>query len=234
MRNDDLITIGDKVELVKAGGRTYKTMIEDFTGNGFFLAGVPSSGGMPMTLRPGEELTLNFSRESGKYSAGVSVVGFEKRGEVRYAWLMQRSRPRIHQRREAFRLPAEIKVLICGYEDEVEHKLRLNEDIDAAEILETVSSKDISVTGAALVVRRKYELAEKLLLKTYLSERQLKQPPPFIICAKVVRLVPELYRGRNCVGIQFFGQTKGMHEYLSKYMLNQQQKQIRQRKRFEG
>ena len=227
MKNDDVIVIGDKVELVKDEDHIYKTMIEDMTGNGFFLAGIPRSGGMPVRLQEGDALLLLFSRDSGKYSISVSISGFEKRGDIRYVWFQQTSKPQIYQRRGAYRLPVNMKVLVYEYEEEFEKKLLTQGDIIENEALEVVESKDISTSGIALVVKRKYELSDKLLLKPSMSEMQLPQPP-LIVRAEVVRLVPERYRGRNCVGTQFFGQTESMTEYISKYVLTEQQKQIRQ------
>ena len=229
MQNDEVIAIGDKVELVRDEGRVFKTMIEDMTGNGFFLAGVPSCSGIPMLIHIGDMLALYFSRESGKYATQMSVAGFEKRGEVRYVWLMQRTRPQIYQRRGAFRLPVDIKVLICEYEMDFENKLRTQENVGETTLLETVGAKDISVTGTALEVRRDYKLSERLVLKPFLEDRSLISQP-LVICAVVVRFVPEHHIGRNSVGVQFFGQARSTHELLSKYVLLQQQKQIRQRR----
>ena len=216
MPNDEVIIIGDKVELIRDEGRVYKTMVEDITGNGFYLVGVPTYGAMPVLLHYGDEMNLLFSRKSGKYSALMSVVGFEKRGEIRYAWLMQRSGPRIYQRREAYRLPMDVKVLVCEY----------REDFEAAGVIETVSSKDISITGIALVSRKKYDINEKLLLKPYLEE-EFAAREPFIARAEVVRTTSEKYIGRHYVGTRFFAQPKSMSDYLARYVVAKQQEQFR-------
>lgn len=229
MRNDDVIVIGDKIELAGEDDRIYKTMVEDMTGNGFFLIGVPSYGGIPLRMQTGDNYSVFFSRESGKYRTYMTVAGFEKRGHVRYAWLMQRSSPGIYQRREAFRLPVTMKVLIFEYDEDAGNDPQNQEGAIGTVELETGSSKDISITGISLVVRRKFELRERVLLKPIFSG-QPEPPAPFIVGAEVVRSIPESYRGRHCLGTQFFGQTKSMHEYLAKYVLTQQQKQIRQRK----
>ena len=229
MRQDDVIVVGDKVELVRDAGRVYKTMIEDMTGNGFFLAGAPSYGGMPVLLHVGDDLSLSFSRESGRYTARMRVMGFEKRGEIRYVWLLQKTKPQRDQRRGAYRLPVNLKVHVYEYTDGIADKLEKHGDVIGTAVLETVGSKNISVTGIELVVKRKYEIYEKILLRPNLGENQVAAPS-LVICAEVVRLVPERYRGTQSVGTQFFGQSKSAHDHLTKYVLDQQQKQIRLRK----
>ena len=229
MRHDNIIIIGDKVELVRDAGRVYKTKIEDATGNGFFLVSVPSYGGLPVFLHVGDDLSLSFSRESGRYTAKMTVMGFEKRGEIRYAWLLQKTKPQKDQRRGAYRLPVNLRVMVYEYTDNLAKKIQKHEDIIEVSALETVGSKNISITGIELVVKRKYEICEKILLKPHLGGDQ-SEPLPLIICAEVVRLVPERYRGTHSVGTQFFGQTKSAHDHLTKYVLTQQQKQIRQNK----
>ena len=250
MRYDDVIVIGDKIEIIREQGQICKTMIEDLTGNGFFLAGMPTYGGMPVRLNTGDVLHVLFSRESGKFSVYMRLVGFEKREGIRYMWLLQATRPQLYQRRGAYRLPVNLKVQVFRHDDDdlsesqpqpqPQPQPRVGGDgVDPPEtaapetaVLETAGSKDLSVSGISLVVKRKYELHDKITLKLFFSDKP-SEHPPLTIRAEVVRLVPESYRGRHCVGTRFFGHTRNMHEYLSRYVLTQQQNQIRQRRLIE-
>ena len=237
-QDDDVLAVGDKIEIVKDKDRTYKTMIEDMTGNGLFLVGMPSYGGMPVVLRKGDAFSVLFSRESGIYSTYMRVLGFEKKGDIRYTWLLQETRPRRYQRRGAYRLPVNLKVTVCDLPAHDTTEISTGEDHaaepqehgepDDTTVLETAGTTDISVTGLALVVRREYATGGQILLKPQFPEPH--SPTSFLVRAEVVRSIPERYRSRHCIGVEFIGQSKSMHEYLSRYILAQQQKQIRQSK----
>ena len=237
MPDDEIIAIGDKIEIVGEEGRAYKTMVEDMTGNGLFLVGMPSYGRMPVILHKGDAFTVHFSRESGIFATYMRVLGFEKKGDIRYVWLHQETRPRRYQRRGAYRLPVNLKVMVCDRMKNLAElnlsmetlleKLQEHGEIEEADVLETAGATDISVTGLALVVKKEYDLNEELLLKPLFREQHSPQPS-FLIGAEVMRSIPESYRSRHCIGLRFIGQTNSVHDYLSKYVVAGQQKQIRQ------
>jgi len=227
MQTDDVIIVGDKVELAADKGRVYKTMIEDKTANGLFLAVMPSYGGLPMFIHEHDEVTIAFFRETGRYAAHMQVVGFEKKGEIRYVWLMLKSKPQQVQRRDAYRLAANIKVLICEYIDDMPYEPADPRDNAGASVLESASSKDISATGIALSVKWVYQPGDKRLLRLHLNEQEEGELPA---CAEVIRLLPEYKIGAHSIGMRFFGLDDNMREYLAKYVLAQQQEQIRQKR----
>jgi len=230
MQRDDVIVVGDKVDLIGDKNRIYRTMIEDVVESVLFLVGVPRHAGVPMTLRLDDEVSMIFYRDSGRYIVRMRVAGFEKKGEVRYALLLLASRPQQDQRRGAYRLSLRLKTQVCEYIEDIEKDLLGYWDIEEKVILETVSSKDISVTGVAVVTKREYKSGDKHILRLYFQEPRVKTPP-FFICGRVMRTLPGRDAGVHIVGMQFFGQTKEMSEYISKYVLEEQRKQIRERKR---
>jgi len=87
--DDDVIVVGDKVDLVTRTGKVYRTMIEDRLGNGPYLAGIPHRKGVHMFVAQDDDIYVVFYRESGRYIAHMKVVALEKRGEIRYMWLAQ-------------------------------------------------------------------------------------------------------------------------------------------------
>jgi len=229
MREDNVLYIGDKIELVKGKGRVYKTMVEDIIEGVSYLVGVPSYGGIPMLLHDNDDVIVVFYRDSGRYIVPVKVLAIEKKGEVRYAHLLLKTQPHRDQRREAFRVPVRIRMLICEHSDEIEKKLSAYEDITDVVTLETVASKDISVSGISFITKREYMLGEKYMLKLHLADT-LSNESPFIICAEIVRISRAVEANTYNIGMHFFGQSRPMVEKLSKYMLAQQQKQIKQRR----
>jgi hypothetical protein len=226
MREDNMLIVGDKIDLVGERGRVYKAMIEDVVENLLYLVGIPRHSGMPMPLHVNDEVLLIFYRDSGRYLTRMRVAGFERKGEVRYALLFMLAKPEQDQRRGAYRLTSRLEVQICEYIEDMEKKLTGYGDVREMVVLESTTSRDLSVTGIGLLTKYEYELGEKRLLKIYFSKQRSKTLP-FLICGKATRFIPWPGSGMNNVGMQFFGQTKNMNEYISRYVLAEQQKQIK-------
>jgi len=228
MREDNILVVGDKIDLIGERSRVYKAMVEDVVENLLYLVGVPRHSGVPMPLHVNDEVTLIFYRDSGRYITRMRVGGFERKGEIRYALLFMLSKPEQDQRRGAYRLLARLDVQVCEYREDIEKKLTGYGDVREVPVLESTTSRDISVTGIGLLTKQEYELGEKRLLKIYFSKQRAKTLP-FLICGKATRYIPWMGSGVNNVGMQFFGQTKNMNEYISRYVLNEQQKQIKKK-----
>ena len=229
MRDDSVIEIGDKIDLVKDAGRFYKTMIEDIYDGGAYMVGVPTRGGTPMPIEIGDEVLLVFYRDSGRYIAPMSVAEFEQVGEVRYTLLFKKAEPYRDQRREAYRLAARFRVPAFEYADGIEDDLQSYADLTEAAALETAGSRDISVSGIALTTNKEYSSGGKYLLNLQF-EGPRSTSPKFYICARVVRSIRGLERDKYYTGMRFFGQTRSMNEILSRYVFTEQQKQIRKKR----
>jgi len=238
--DDEIIVIGDKVDIVAQSGIVYRSMIEDRLNNGPFLVGVPNRKGIYMHVEDDDSIYLVFYRASGRYIAQMKVVATEKRGEIRYMWLMQVTRAQKNQRREAFRLAVEFIVQIFEFVENAEQGLRYVDNETGDALLETVTCRDISVTGIALLTKRQYEFDEKCLLSLHLDRtpasirnKSLKDSssPALHLTATVKRCIP--WRTGNIfnTGMQFFGMTESMSDGIAKYVLNEQQKQIKRRRR---
>jgi len=229
MREDNELVVGDKVEMLREKDVSCKTMIEDMTGNGLYLTGVPIKSGRYVPLRVGEVVSLVFYRETGRHSTKMRVVGFERKGEIRYAWLYQLTIPTTDQRREAFRVSAIINIQVCKYLKSIERDLLVNPDLSGVPVFDSVVSTDLSVTGLSLITKRIYEPGEKYLLKLMIEESRGKISP-FGVAAEVARFDSGRSGSTYYVGMRFLNQTKRQSEYLSKYILTQQQKLIKYRR----
>ena len=233
MLRDDVIEAGDAVDLMGEKNRVYRTKIEDVIESVLFLVNIPKHGGVPMPLFINDVLTMIFYRDSGRYVVRVRVAGFEKKAEVRYVLLLLESKPQQDQRRGAYRQTIKIKSQVCEYIEGIEKRLLGYWDVEGKTVLETVGSRDISVTGVAIITRREYKSGEKYLLRLYFNEHRNKMPP-FFICGRVMRSIPWRESGMNSVGMQFFGHTREMSDYIAKQVLEEQRRQISERKRIEG
>jgi len=233
MQNDLVLVIGDKVDITTDGRHFYKTSIGDIYNDGLVLIGPPIYRRTQMELHLADEIYLVFYRESGRYITQMRVVDFETKDEVRYALLEQLIIPERDQRREVYRLPVGVETLLCEYTDGIELTLGMRDDVPDANVLTEARTRDISVTGASLLTTRECYLGERYLLKMYLEGSRGKNAP-FIICATVMRLETSLRAGMYEVGMRFIGITKSQNEYLSKYVLRQQQHMIVKRRLIEG
>jgi len=235
---DEMIVVGDKVDLVTQSGAVYRTMIEDRLENGPFLAGVPHRKGVYMIVDQDDDVYLVFYRDSGRYIAQMKVLAVEKRGEIRYMWLMQKTIAQKNQRREAFRLPVSFDVQIYEYMEDIEQGLTHVPDEVKVNSLEMVSSRDISVTGIALLTKKKYELEDKYLLSLHLSKTSANirgitandTTPALQLTATVKRCIPWRTGNTFNTGMHFIGMTEAMSDGIARYVLAEQQRQIKRRR----
>ena len=229
MQDESVISIGEKVDLVGHKNRLYRTKVEDIIETGLYLVGVPRYSGTPMPLHAGEDVYMIFYRETGRYITQMNTVGFEKRGEIRYAWLFQKTEPHKDQRREAFRVPVSLEVQVRKYNEDAESRIPLFGDMEDAELIEDVSSKDLSVVGISIITKKEYVPGERHLLNVLFAAPE-SGVTPFITCAVVARSVPYRESGKHLVGLSFFGHSKRMTEQISKFVLEEQRRQLRQRR----
>jgi len=235
---EEEIIVGDKVDLVTSAGAVYRTMIEDRLDNGPFLAGVPNRKGVHMLVDRGDDIYLVFYRETGRYIAQMKVIALENRGGIRYMWLTQKTMAQKNQRREAFRLPVSFEVQIYEYTDDVENGITFALDAVKAISLEIVNSRDLSVTGIALLTKKQYELGEQFLLSMHLGREagNIKgsigddKTPALHLTATVRRCIPWRTSNTFNTGMQFFGMTESMSEGVARYVLTEQQRQIKRRR----
>ena len=235
MQKDTVIVVGDKIDLTIDGKRFYKARVDDILKNGLLLTSLPIYRTAQMQLNVLDEVYLVFYRDSGRYIAIVRVVDFQRKDDLRYPIFELATIPEKDQRRESYRLPvSSIDTLLFEYKDGAELSLSINEGTGEASELAEARASDISVTGIALVTTKwECKLGERYLLKLYFDGFGGKTPP-FLVCAQVMRaeLTPE--SGIYSVGMQFFGLTKNKNEFLTKFILTQQQKRIVQRRLIEG
>jgi len=236
--DEEMIAVGDKVDLVTQSGTVYRTMIEDRLNDGPFLAGVPNRKGVHMQVEQGDDLYLVFYRASGRYIAHMNIVALEKRDEVRYMWMIQKTKAQRNQRREAYRLPVEFDVQIFEYMEDISQELTEVADEVTVDSLESVSCRDLSVTGIALLTKKEYEFDEKYLLCLYMDRtpesirnRSMKDSAPGLyLAATVKRCIPWRATKTFNTGMQFFGMTESVSDDLARYVLSEQQKQIKRRR----
>ena len=234
MPKESALVVGDKVDVTVDGQTFYKTTIGEVFQDGLVMMGAPiyKSAYMPLNLY--DEICLIYYRDSGRYFALMRVVDFLNRDNVTYVMLEKIAEPEKDQRREHYRLPTNsIESMLCEYRNGLETALTIKEESLDVQVLADARARDISAAGIGLVTTKwACQQGEDYLLKLYFDGFK-GETPPFMICAKVMRSVQSPESGFYNVGMQFFGATKDKSEYLSKFIISQQQKQILKRRLLE-
>ena len=234
MQNYATIVLGDKIDLTTDGRRFYKSRVDDVLRSGFLLISAPIYRASQMPLRIFDEVYIVFYRDSGRFICLARVVDFQEKNEVRYPLLEVLTEPEKDQRRESYRLPvSSVDTMLYEYTDGAEYSLSLTNDSGLAEKLAEARASDISITGISIITTKwECKLGDKYLLKLYFDGFK-GRTPPFLICGEVMRseLTPE--SGIYNVCMQFFGESKEKEEFLSRWILTQQQKRIVQRRLIE-
>jgi len=146
-----------------------------------------------------------------------------------------------NQRREAFRLPVSFNVQIFDIVDDKKDKTSAKEKVKAI-ALELASSRDLSVTGVALLTGRQYELEERYLLGLHLGKTSANvisgtiatttdEASVLNLTATVKRCIPWRTGNTFNTGMHFLGLTEAMSDGIARYVLTEQQRQIKRRSR---
>ena len=236
--DEEMIIVGDKVDLVTQGGEIFRTMIEDEQ-NGILLAGIPSRRGVYMHVKEDDDLYLVFYRDSGRYIAHMKVAALETQGALRYMRLVQNTRVQKNQRRNAFRLQVSFEVQIFEYTEKTYQNLPFAQDNIKFAVLETVNSKDISVTGISLLTKKKYDLDQKYILSLHFSKTsaniktraETERTSALYLNAFVKRCIPWRTGNFFNTGMHFFGMTESVSDGIARYVFNEQQRQLKRRNR---
>jgi c-di-GMP-binding flagellar brake protein YcgR len=217
--------IGEKVDIVRDDSPYYKTRIYGLTDDNIYVP-LPTHQGLPVALHPGEEVLLYFYRDTGRYAIRVRVGEMTISGEVRGFNLTPLAPAQRQQRRQAYRF--DLRTQAAMY--------RLTEDgkapppDDEEYLLERTVTRDISELGVCLQVNGDYEPGARFLAEIHLLWPEEKSPPLRVI-AEVRRTAqgdPE--QRKTLIGCQFMNINNRTYDYLSKYAMHMQRRQLRNRK----
>jgi len=240
----EILVIGDKVDIVSGDGQVFRSMVEDRLDDGPFLVSVPHRRGRYMYVAQNDVIYLVFYRETGRYIAKMRVITLEKRGEIRYMWLLQETKAERNQRREAYRLGTTVAVVVYEIDENFSPAdLEKPEPVDPRNVLnifETVTSRDISIKGIALSSKKVYTVGDEFFLGVDLDKTsdiiggsvRLKRTPAITIRAVVRRCIPMNDNKINHVGLSFLEVSKIVNEKIARYVLIEQQKQIKSKRGF--
>ena len=230
-----MLVDGDKIELYKTEKDRYKAVITEAITERMYLVPVPMNKMKPMEIYEGDIIYIAYFRERGRFVMETVARTIVKRGEVRYVVLDQIKEPYPKQLREFFRVPVDVKVIInklVTAEESTDSAADPIDDLGSVE-LETVSAKDLSVTGLSIESQLEYKSGERFMLTLHFNDKRT-QLPPLIVFSESMRVESDYHRNIYRVGMKFIGLTNSMSDQLAKYLLAVQQKQIIRKKLIEG
>ena len=236
MSDDSKIVAGDKIEMFTEEERIYKTMVWEVLFDGAILVALPEYQGVPMLIHADDDVYVIYFRQSGRYMIQAKAKGVVTKDGVRYARLVQTTKPIKSQRRDYYRLPVKLKVRVCLYSTKGVVRLGgLSDYMDLDEIteMETTETRDLSVTGVSINTKREYTVGDKYMLQIFIDDAggDMKELEMY---AEVVRIFFEPETMLYKVGMRFLKQNSSTSEFLAKYVLIRQQKQIMRRRLIEG
>ena len=219
------IKIREKLDLYLGKGPYYRTVAEDISEDNTLLVSIPTFRGIPIILRPGQEVNLYFYRENGRYVIKARVVGFELSGQIRLARLFALSAPERQQRRESFRISAMLRTILRPYYlGPFPYKPVPEEEQE----MEEAPTFNLSATGVAVRTTREYQPGERLYLRIFLSWPQPKSAPLEI--TGEIKQVVKTDNVKNIfqLGIMFIDASEDMASHITKFVLMEEQRQRKQ------
>ena len=227
IRDDNMIQIGSKVDLFLGRGPFYRTQLEDMTEDGRLVISTPLHRGVPIILRKNQEIELYFYRDNGRYCIDVSVYDFSISNNVRLIILDILSEPRKQQRRESYRLPILRDVLILrdAYGPFTAY---YEKDIDKS-LLIKASTENLSETGMAMRTRTEFSNGDKFWARIFIqwpSENSL----PITVRCRIVQVQYDHIKAIYRYGVHFIACTEDDRANIAKFVLAEQQRNIRDRR----
>ena len=229
-----MLSDGDKVELYKVEQERYKTLITEVVTEKMYLVPVPTLKLQPMQINEGEIIYLTYFRDRGRYVMETVARSLVKRDDLRYVVLEQLKDPEPKQLREFFRVHVDITVKVSKLVSQPGQNTDSSDpdqELETIEI-ETVSAKDLSVTGLSIISDLEYKSGEKFMLTLNFNDKKTNLPPLTVFSESMRVQVDDF--GTHMVGMKFVGLTSSMSDQLTKYLLAVQQKQIIRKKLIEG
>lgn len=229
-KNKNLLKIGDRVDLYLGTGPTYLSKLEDITQSGNLLVSIPTYKGEPVDIEKGQGIQLYFYRTNGRYRINVKMNGYIKDGLIRLMELKPLSDLQRQQRRDSFRLPIELKVLLTFIDNET-----ITENYPGSDnSTEQVSSSNLSATGIAITTKRQYSLGDRVFLQIYLNWPE-GNSEPIELMGEVRQVAPtEPFEKTFIVGIKFLYLSNDIYSHISRFVMAQEQKRLKQKRLVEG
>ncbi|MDR0446858.1 MAG: flagellar brake protein [Oscillospiraceae bacterium] len=244
----NVLHIGDKVDIIFGKSPDYRTYIEDMEEDGALLrVSAPMEKERIVPIPSQQEVMLYFFRENGKFCITTRVREFRRYATGTSVMLEVLSEPRKEQRREFYRLAVSLTVEARYLPDDMLRSMpdaltrlydvsaydkAVLEMFSAAQYEQPSTTRDISISGLSLRTTRKYMPGDRVALKVYLRWPHGTNMP-LIAIAEVRRVQLHTETRKYFVGLEFFG-AFSQRDLITKYIYEQQRRRIQQKRLVEG
>jgi len=211
-----IMQIGEKIEVVmhnnsKSENRVYFSMVQDIPQEDEIIITLPVFKGRPVVLNLGQEVKINFFRESGQFYFIAEVTDRMESDSVRLVKLKQTSPVYRLQRRNFYRLRIRMPVLITT----VEENLQQNE-------VGYTKAYTVDISGGGIRILTNCELkpGQRVECAITLTEKQKLK-----VDGLVVRSTASLSEGyKYDVGIKFTEILEAERDKIIQFIFEQQRK----------
>ncbi|NLT57755.1 MAG: flagellar brake protein [Clostridiales bacterium] len=226
MNDSKLPVIGDKLELCMEKAPPYRTQLEDIDREGNYLVPPPQYRRVQMEYEVGQALEAFYFRHNGRYGFRAQVVGTKEQGELCFLVLRRTSEPYRQQRRESFRLPISLKIVV---RPAVAGPFPLHPDGEDMRLERMFKTENLSETGLGFKTsRRSYEVGELLYINLYFGSKATSAPIEFYaqVCRReLVDREAQTY----FIGVKFLRVGEDVRQMIARFVLREQQELIRRR-----
>ncbi len=206
MYPQEIMAIGELME-IKINNGFVKTKLQDLHQDGWFTVFHPTVKGLPIMLETDETYMLRFYRSNGIFSFEAVLLDWYKQDEIMLCLFEPRSEVVKSQRRQSYRLPIVIDVLI-----------RLEDTEDGKSPAVKAKTVDLSEHGTLVTSFTKIEEGTKISV-----ELRLSPVDSITLKAKVLRCgKPVEKKDPYRIVLLFEDNAKQHRSELGRYILQQQ------------
>lgn len=225
------LNIGERVDIVVENGRVYRTAVEDTEGDELLVMPTPFYRGIPVIFRQGDEVSLNYFRDTGRYAVTALVAGFKTEGNLRMILFRPRGEVRRQQLRASYRLGVDLRGVL---RDNMAGPFPFKPTPDDDEVEIQVQILDISETGLAFKSATRLEVGERIYVRIHLDWPSADaQPIEGTVQVRRCALMDDkrdIYR----VGTEFVGLDNDTRKHIARFVLTRQQQILKQKRLVEG
>jgi c-di-GMP-binding flagellar brake protein YcgR len=202
----DVLKIGELMEIESDGLRA-RTKLEELSMEGDLIVMQPTVRGIPLRSRPDEPAKFSFCRQDGVYMFDALMLSSFMRGNVRLCRCKPVSEVMKIQRREYYRLPIALDVI-----------MEKREEKDGVSKRCRAKTVDLSENAVQLTCFTGYEQGAGFNLEIRLSEKEI-----IGVEGKVLRCVPPLdKKDPYSIVLVFEELSPRVRVRLRRYILKQQ------------
>lgn len=183
MYPQEIIAVGERME-IKINNAFIRTKLQEMYDNGRFTAFHPTVKGLPVMLDTGDVFALRFYRPNGVFTFDAQLLDWYKKNEIRLCLFEPKTEVSKVQRRQSYRLPTVLDVVLRMAEKEGEEdRLIKGKTVDLSEHGVLLTSFACLPEDAKVFIELKLSPSETMGLpaKVLRCEKPFDRKDPFKI-----------------------------------------------------